>query len=136
MDNRYAPPQAEVMLPHQAEQELEVPEKVRKWIKHAWVAGLVSAAMTTVASVLGVAGFSIFNLLDAALVLGLTFGIYKKSRTCAVVMLVYFLVGRIMLLMETGQVHGLFGAIVFVYFYARGVQGTLAYHKLRKTTAD
>src|SRR3546814_16243452 len=39
-------------------------------------------------------GFSAWELFDVALILGLAFGIYKKSRTCAVLMLAYFIVAK------------------------------------------
>ncbi|MBN8756444.1 MULTISPECIES: hypothetical protein [Variovorax] len=58
------------------------------------------------------------------------FGIYKKSRVCAVLMLGYFAFAKFVLISE-GHVgaSSLFMSLVFFYFYVQGVIGTFAYHK-------
>jgi hypothetical protein len=35
-------------------------------------------------------------------------------------------------MMETGKPNGVFLGLIFVYFYFQGIQGTFAYHKLKK----
>ena len=80
-------------------------------------------------------GFSVWNLSDVVLIFGLTFGIYKKSRTCAVVMLAYFLISKIIIISQTGSFNGSLLAIVFIYYYVYGVIGTFAYHKHLKENA-
>lgn len=113
-----------------------VPAEILTQIKHAWVAGLFSAAVTLIVTLVAMSGtpilgFSAWELIDVALVLGLTFGIYRKSRTCAVVMLVYFLISKIMIVAETGKPTGLVMGFIFLYFYWHGVTGTFAYHRLK-----
>jgi hypothetical protein len=130
-ENRYAPPEADVALPAV---EPQVPKATLRKIRNAWIAGLISAGMTLLLVLLAVAGTSIagftgWEIVDVALILGLTFGIYRKSRVCAVLMLVYFVVSKVLLILETGQASGIVLALVFFYYYAQGVAGTFAYHK-------
>ena len=56
----------------------------------------------------------------------------KACRTCAVVMFIYFLISKILVVVETGQASGLVMGVVFLYFYWQGVVGTFAYHRLMK----
>ncbi len=125
-ENPYSPPRSEVNLP---QQKVDVSPDILKKIKSAWVAGLISAGITLLFAVAGVQGFDLANLTDVFLIAGLSYGIYRRSRVCAVVMLVYFVSSKILIVSETGQVSGLFVALVFLYFYGQGVVGTFAYHK-------
>lgn len=109
-------------------------------IKGAWIAGLISTAITLAVTVLAMSGnpllgFDAWNLLDVALILGLTFGIYKRSRTCAVIMLAYFVLSKYLLMVEAGKPTGIPMTLVFLYFYGRGVLGTFRYHRLKQAPA-
>lgn len=114
-----------------------VPEEIAKKIKNAWCAALFSASVTLIFVILAISGNSVLGIsawesLDVVLILGLAYGIYKKSRTCAVAMLVYFIGAKIILFSQTGSASGLALAVVFVYFYFNGILGTFAYHRLKK----
>jgi hypothetical protein len=129
-ENPYAPPRAAVGL---APVESLVPDAILKKIRNAWVAGLISAGITLVFTLLAVSGtrligFGAWQLLDVALILALAFGIYRKSRVCAIVMFVYFVASKIMLISQTGNASGIVMALIFLYYYALGIQGTFAYH--------
>jgi hypothetical protein len=131
--NPYAPPKSDVELEEKDLAE-SVPEDVLKKIKQAWVAGIISSAVTLVATLVAMSGVKVLSygaweLIDVALLLGLTYGIYRNSRVCAVLMLVYFLAAKLIMLRNGGQGGGLVLGIVFLYYYARGVMGTFAYHK-------
>ena len=135
--DRYAPPKAELNIAPAAPNEAEVPPEVLQKIRNAWIACLISLAMTLLLTVIAIsgssiAGYSAWQLLDVALVAGLAFGIYRKSRACAVVMFIYFLISKILVVVETGQASGLVMGVVFLYFYWQGVVGTFAYHRLMK----
>ena len=115
----------------------DVPDDILKKIKHGWVAALFSAGVTLVVTLIAMSGteilgFSAWELFDVALILGLAFGIYKKSRTCAVLMLIYFIASKVLIMAETGKPTGIPMALVFAYFFWQGVSGTFAYHKLKK----
>jgi serine/threonine-protein kinase len=117
----------------------EIPDDIRKKIRNAWIAAIVSGSLTLLVTLVAMSGspifgFSAWMLIDVALIFGLAFGIYKKSRTCATVLLVYFIISQILLRIETGQTSGLFMSIIFIYFYWQGVSGTFAYHKLKNYT--
>lgn len=112
---------------------VEVPADVLKKIKNGWVAGCISGGLTLVVlfamSGAELPGIDAWMLVDVALIFGLTFGIYRKSRTCAVIMLVYYLVSKILIMIETGKPGGLFMSVLFAYFFWQGVSGTFAYHR-------
>jgi hypothetical protein len=76
-------------------------------------------------------GFSAWQLVDVGLIFGLAFGIYKRSRACAVVMLTYFVISKIILMAEAGKPSGVVLSIIFTYYFWQGVSGTFACHKLR-----
>ena len=102
-------------------------------IKKAWVAGVISGVFTLIVTAAAMAGysfmgFSVWNLLDVAVIFGLTFGIYKKSRACAVIMLLYFVGSKIFIWKETGSVSGLPLALILSYYFYQGVTGTFEYH--------
>jgi serine/threonine-protein kinase len=131
-DDRFAPPGAEVLMPAAVS---DVPEAILKKIRSAWIAGLISAAVTVIFVLIAISGTSLlgmsaYQFVDVALILGLTFGIYRKSRICAVLMLAYFVWAKVVLIQQ-GHANGigLFMAVVFFYFYLQGVIGTFGYHK-------
>lgn len=131
-ENPYTAPTASVSEP-----SVIVQDDILKKIKYGWVAALFSAGVTLVVTIIAmtgteILGFSAWELIDVALILGLAFGIYKKSRTCAVLMLIYFIISKILIMVETGKPIGIPMALVFGYFFWQGVSGTFAYHKLKK----
>ena len=133
--NPYAAPRAQVQS---GDGEPAISIDVLKKIRNAWIAGLVSGGITLAVTLLAVAGMSVLGysaveLIDVALVFGLTFGIYKKSRTCAVLMLVYFVISKVILMTEMRSASPMIVGLVFLYFYAMGVVGTFQYHRLIRT---
>jgi serine/threonine-protein kinase len=131
-ENPYAAPHAEVTEPILA--PIKVPEEILKKIKQAWIASIFSATITLIAILISMAGtqilgYTALELVDVALIAGLGFGIYKKSRTCAVIMLIYFVSSKILIMIETGQPAGLVVGLLFAFFYWQGVSGTFSYHK-------
>ena len=141
--------------PYTAPKTAPVPEiqnDISKKIRNAWVAAIVSGSLTllitlammskTTVDILGFYALIFVYLaeffggfykmiIDVVLFFGLGFGIYKKSRACATMLLVYFIISQILLRIETGQTSGLFVSILFIYFFWQGVSGTFAYHKLK-----
>lgn len=129
--NPYAAPSAAV-----DDIAIEVPADVAKKIKSAWIAACVSGGFTLLFSGLAVAGMPMMGMdawsfADAAVILGLAFGIYRKSRACAVLMLLYFIAGKIIMMVETGKPSGLLLSLVFAYYFWQGIVGTFAFHKLK-----
>ena len=111
-----------------------VDEDVEKGIKGAVAAGIFSGCVTLLFTVLAVAGVNPVGLdasafLDVVLIFGLTFGISRKSRACAVILLGYFILSKIYMFSQTRSAAGLPMAFVFAYFYAKGVAATFAWHR-------
>ena len=119
-------------------------EGALKKIRFAWVAALISASITLIASLLAmrgspVLGLTVLSLVDVALLLGLAFGIWRKSRTCAVIMLLYFVASKILQfsdptgsLSQAARVGSIPMTLIFLYLYWQGVAGTFAFHRLQR----
>jgi len=135
-ENPYPAPTADAVDPVS-----DIPAEILKKIRNAWIAAVVSGCVTlavillSISGVVNLFGFSAWELIDVALVFGLAFGIYKKNRICAVVMLVYFIASKIFLISLTGKLTGVPMAVFFGYFFWQGVSGTFAYHKHRKSSS-
>ncbi|MEO1575674.1 MAG: hypothetical protein AAFU65_12030 [Pseudomonadota bacterium] len=123
-NNAYRPPASNLG----ADAPIQIPEDIAKKIKHGWVAANVSAAMTLVVVVMMVDSDK-WALVDVALILALSFGIYKKSRAAATVLLLYFIASQVLAIVETGKPNGLVATLIFLYFFAQAVVGTFQYHK-------
>jgi hypothetical protein len=114
--------------------EAYVPEDVMKKIKNACGVGLFSGGITLLLALIAISGTSVmgftgWELIDAGIILGLTFGLYRKSRVCAVLLFVFFVGNRILMLASGGPMSGLIVAAVFAYALAQGILGTFEYHK-------
>ena len=114
-------------------------EKANSAIKSAWIAGAISGVITLILALIGAFGYDLWSLIDAFLILGLSFGIYKKNRACAVILFVYWIGAKISQMWELGaqgQPAGLIGvlpiAILFGYYFFQGIRGTFAYHKIAR----
>jgi hypothetical protein len=113
----------------------------KKAIRNACIAGTISGLLTLLVTLIAVAGvhipgsdFDVWNLLDVFFIFALTFGIYKKNRVCAVLILVYFVGNTVLIWYESGSLSGLPTAIIFVYFFFQGILCTFAYHRTHETT--
>jgi hypothetical protein len=133
-ENPYRAPNAslEVVNPEKTD------EGIAKKIRNAWICGLISAGVTIVFILIAVfggknfAGIDAWSIGDVVLILGLTYGIYRKSRTCAVLLFAYFVLSKILMWSASGKPDGLLLALVFMWYYAQGIAGTFAYHKLQR----
>ena len=103
-------------------------------IKVAWVAAVVAGVVTLAAVVsvtdTQVVGVSSWNFIDVVLIFGLAFGIYKKSRVCAIIMLIYFILSKIIMWTVSPSPIGLPVTVLFLYCFVQGVIGTFQYHRL------
>ncbi len=115
-------------------------KKAEDQIKLAWQGGTVQSTITLVFTLLALAGYDFFirlfgvvdilSLINVCLIYGLSFGIYKKSRTAAVIMLIYFVADKAWAVIELKRNPGIL-SLLFLIVYVSGVQGTFAYHRLR-----
>ncbi len=132
MENPYSAPSASV-----APSALEVPDDIAKDIRNGWIAACISGVLTLIVTVIAMSGteiqsFNAWSLLDVVFIFGLAFGIYKKSRAAATVMLIYFIISKIILFIDAGKPTGILMAIIFGYYYAKAMAATYKWHSIRK----
>ena len=104
----------------------QVPAKVRQNIYLGFGVACFSTAVTIIYALLINPFMWLDVVLNGALALGIGLG---KSRVCAVVMLVYFIISKLLML-EVMTASSLVMAAGMVILYACAVQGTSAYHRL------
>ncbi|WP_299402162.1 serine/threonine-protein kinase [Acaryochloris sp. IP29b_bin.148] len=111
-------------------------EEANQQIKRAWIAGLVSAIITLIAALAEVEDSNSLWI-AVLLIAGFTFGIYKKIRACAVLMLAYWILSTLSAVLgpDDGatKVFALGFGGVFIYFFSQGVRGTFTHHRLTHT---
>jgi hypothetical protein len=118
--------------------ERDIPDEIARPIKHGWVAACVSGTITLLVTVIAMVsggdgmGDGAWNLVDVGLIALLAFGIYKRSRTAATVMLAYFVLSKILIMMETGKPSGLVVGLLFALFYFRAMTATYRYHRFAR----
>jgi hypothetical protein len=120
-------------------------EAAEKKIRTAWILGIISTVITLLATIAAMAspdiaaqiGFSIWNILDVLLLGGLTFGIFKKNRICAIVMFVYFIISKI-IQFSAGIPNpvGIAFAALFAYGYFEGIRGTSDYQNIMRSRQE
>ena len=118
--------------------EVSVPPEIAKKIKNGWVAGAVSVAFTVVLVVISLVGTPLLGLdawafLDVALMSGLSYGVFRKSRTCAIVLLLFFAANKVIMWVEVGAASGLPLALVFIWFFCQGIVGTFQFHRWKRS---
>lgn len=114
--------------------------QANKAIKDATIVGIITIIVTLIltliyASGAGLAHIDLWNIIDLLVLSGLTFGIYRKNRLCALAMPIYYLSVKTVLWVNEEAFIGVPLALIFTYFFWRGVQGAWAYHKLTQNPA-
>jgi hypothetical protein len=117
--------------------ESEELQKANKSIKNAWVTGVISGSLTLIASmILAPLALEMLNvpamLITAAIVFGLSYGVYRKSRTCAVILLSFYALDKIVFYIDSGRMAGIVVTLIFIYYFAKGIEGTFTYHRLMR----
>ena len=80
---------------------------------------IVAMGVLAAAGVFVAPGFDAWILVDAAMVAALAYGVWKRSRICALLLLIYALGNEVYLaLQETSHFSIL--RLIFIYFYFRG----------------
>jgi len=128
-----APPLADAEPPLGKRLPPEPSEEEQKAIGAAVGAGAFSALLTggislyAMSSGNNVLGASAANLVDAVLIGALAFGTLRKSRVCAALMLGLFVLGKLMMILETGRFSGIFVAGLFAWYMLGGMLATFSY---------
>lgn len=103
----------------------------------AFISGGLTAAVVLFATLTNAQGaIGYWNdaamFFDIFLIFGCGLGLLRNSRSAAIVITVYFLLSKTVIALETGKFTGMGMALIFLYFFARAIQGTFVYHKIRK----
>ena len=102
----------------------------RIFITCGWVAAVIAGFFTTLCVMTGCFGLNKYNIVDMALLFGLAYGVYRRSRTCAVLLLAYDVASQAMLFRLGRQPSAVafVSAGIFFTAYALGVIGTFVSH--------
>jgi serine/threonine-protein kinase len=116
----------------------ETPKEIHDKLHNGWIAGAIVGglsflyacwiALTSDAQM----GIKLAGFIDTLLVFALAFGIYRKSRVAAVLMLVWFVVGRIFQVYVSGQFGGVLLLVIFSLFFYQAAHASFAWHRLQK----
>jgi hypothetical protein len=107
-------------------------------VKRAVSVAVILAAIHGILGLLSLFGYSFlgangFTLLHAGIILALGYGIHRFSRTCAVVLALYYLTDSLYAWLSSGEVSGIIIFMLVLYYFGRGAQGTFTYHRLNKS---
>jgi len=108
-----------------AEPEFRSPGLPQKHVTRAWMAATISAGLTLIFGVLAAAGllttpgFDARMLIDAAILGVLAYGVWRRSRICAVLLVVYGVGNEVYAAFDETARFSLL-RLVFIYFYFRG----------------
>ncbi|HVG43511.1 MAG TPA: hypothetical protein VM890_02240 [Longimicrobium sp.] len=80
-------------------------------------------------------GYEAAWFFDPALILLLAYGLYRRSRACAVLLLVYVVVELWFAFHATGRPSGLGVALLLEVSFLTGLRGALLYHREMETAA-
>jgi hypothetical protein len=112
---------------------LELEDALGK-MKGTLAAGIACAAVTVLLAVLQAEGFGPLSLIDAAIILGLSVGVYKKSTACAVALFAAWIVEKgVQWYSNPGTLVGFPVAALIGYFFFQGIVGTRRYARLTRS---
>ena len=104
-----------------------------------FLAGLLILRIIIVLLVLGIE-FDPYALVDPILVAVLAFGVHKKSRIAAGILLIYYLLNLIINIIDAENIWvtvvSLLFAPIFIRYFVLGIRGTFAYHRNMKEKAS
>ncbi|TVX95094.1 hypothetical protein [Cohnella terricola] len=113
-------------------------------IRNAVIAGVFCSVTTLLMKTFG-SGYLEYEYdwifyFDLAIPVGLTLGVYRKSRVCAILLFVCYLYSKIIYLISAGPMSGsdtmslvpIMMSMGYLYMFGQGISGAFAYHKLKK----
>lgn len=114
-------------------------QRAESAVKLAWMAAVFTAIINVILTIVYLNGFSLeflaaWTWIDILLTLVLAFGIYKKSRISAGILLLYYPITKIIFWLDERVIIGLPVAIIFTYIFFQGFRGTLIVHEAEANT--
>ena len=110
--------------------------KAERAITTAWQAAVVIGVVTAIVSVGGWLGADLSGLLDALLVLGLAFGVYRRSRVASSLLVAYFLASSAFVIASSGRVALLVIRLFIALALVRGCIVTFRFHELQRAVRE
>lgn len=113
-------------------------EDIDRAVRTACMAGLLAGAMiifTTLNAKGPLTSASFFPIFSGLLMFGLSWGMTRYNRLCAVALLLLYTSGKLFVVFTQAPRLSIFTGLitlVFVFAFVRGVQGTFAHHQLSK----
>ena len=74
--------------------------------------------------------FNLYNTIGVILFFGLFYGMYKKSRICAIMLLLFSIIHNIYFIIIGITPLGIIIDLLITFFFAYCVYGTFVYHKI------
>ncbi len=104
----------------------------RRLIACAWIVGTILGGLTIIGALFNLGGLNTYNLVDAAIILGVAYGTYRGSRICAGLGLLYYAFNQMARLRMAHAPEMNIGVITIVTLfcaaYIAGLVGTFALH--------
>ncbi|MFF2093637.1 hypothetical protein [Paenibacillus sp. NPDC058174] len=96
--------------------------------------GAIFCAISTAVVSLLVDSESLSFLVDVIVALALAFGVWKKSRVCAILLFVYFIISKLLQFSENPQsiASSIYLSIFLLFSFWQGIMGTFGYHRQKK----
>ena len=116
-------------------------EQADRHCRNGAIAGYITAVVTLlvvfVALMLGGGGeldafADPWSFLDGVFVAICAYFIRRHSRAAALILVFYYIVSKVIITVETATYNHLVVGGIFLYFFARAVQGTWAWHRLQR----
>jgi hypothetical protein len=125
---------APVQIAQPAPTELQA--ALRK-IENTWIASLISAGITLLFVMYSfsgnaIAGIDAWALLDIGAIVGFGYGVHRRSRTCAILLFMLFVIEKLLMFSTGNTAAGIGGAIIFGWLFFQGILGTFRYHAITK----
>ncbi len=109
------------------------PAQITRSIRLGWGGAALSATATLlftfIISSVADTPLIVWAVSSAVVTAALGFGVYRRSRSAAVTLLVLFLISRIWYYLQTGSLGSPLLSIIFLYCFIEGVRGTFAHHR-------
>jgi hypothetical protein len=112
-------------------------ERANRGVRLGAAAGLVLGLTSLVLAAWAYASLGSvdrLSLAEAAVLLPLSYGVHRRSRAAAILMLAYFLASRLAAMLDAGKPVGWLWMLVFGGLFAAGVRGTIDHRRLTRTS--
>lgn len=117
-------------------------DKYKSMIKQGWIAGVVVASISLLTWIIAmirndsnVQGLNMtaYGIVDILIIYVLSFGIYKNSRACAIIITLYFGLVKLVQIFTfpfPNDLYAILGLIIFSVFFIRAIIGTVNNYKI------